>query len=367
MSASTNNNNMNDNNDIAPDMPEMRSVLIRSSAPAMPQMRSFSDTKQAPQYAPIVRKQAPIDISVAPTPTPTSTITWQPSSVPQLPDYYPLERSHVTITNVDCAEVAHRISECLRNESIAATFTENKAVAETLCHTQFYVQLFESNEELIVEVQRRTGCSYTFRQCSKAILRAAKGEQQQQQQPCQAPPPLPPSLPTLDNAISIEKEAIDIAFDLLAQERVDAQLLGMQSLLSCNNNTTPTTVFQTDQLAVIIKHATSRQSELRRDALTVLANCWSQNNSNTMPKVNHDLLLRTLIADLTDQDLHVAHQAARCLTAIWQSSSGVDELKALLLTYGSATATRMALREGQSKHALLEQETTRLLQMELEH
>lgn len=200
-----------------------------------------------------------------------------------------------------------------------------------------------------MEVQRRTGCSYKFRQCSKAILRAVKGEPTM---PAPRTFALPRSLPPMP--ASVNNEALEIAFDLLNQDRLDAQMLGMESLLSLSR----TASFETEQLATIVGLATSRQSELRRDALAILANCLA---TTTVPTSDH--LLRTLIADLTDKDLHVAHQAARCLTAICQKSS--HEVKALVLNMGSSVATQMAKMEGESHHALLEKEA-RLLQSELE-
>lgn len=201
-----------------------------------------------------------------------------------------------------------------------------------------------------MEVQRRTGCSYKFRQCSKAILRAAKGESAVAMPERRA---LPHSLPPLPAS---EDDSLEMAFGLLTQDRLDAQMLGMQSLLSLSASAI---FLSPEQASLVISHAINRQSELRRDALTVLANCLTK---GTQEAPNNEILLQTLIADLTDQDLHVAYQAARCLTAICQTTAS---LKALVLKLGSTSAAQLALEEGQSRHALLEKET-KLLQMELE-
>ncbi|KAI2495131.1 hypothetical protein MHU86_19405 [Fragilaria crotonensis] len=224
-----------------------------------------------------------------------------------------LERSHVSIPDADALEIAERIAECLRTQSITASFDDNKAVAETACHTQFYIKLFEDDHQLIVEVQRRTGCSYTFHQCSKAVLRAAKGK----------------------NHVVV-------------------------NLVKLSEN-----VPLGDQLTIIINLVLMRPDEddsfatmLRRDALTVLANSLALSHPADLVS---DELIRTLIADLTDNDLHTAHQAARCLTSVCQCKG----LKQLVAKMGATSATLRAQQEGHSRHEMLERET-RLLQMELE-
>jgi hypothetical protein len=113
MSSATNNKN---NDDIVPDMPQMRSVLIRSSVePAMPSPHNFGiSAKSAPwSYGPSTKIAT---VGAQPS--------WKPVNVPKLPEMYPLERSHVSIADADAVEIAMRIADCLRKESIAATFEE---------------------------------------------------------------------------------------------------------------------------------------------------------------------------------------------------------------------------------------------------
>lgn len=347
MSSSINNNN----NDIVPEMPQMRSVLIRSSVePAMPGRNSFGvSAKTAPWIQNPSTKIAVVGVRSS----------WKPVNVPKLPELYPLERSHVSIPDADAVEIAMRIADCLRKESIAATFEENKAVAETSCHTQFYVKLFEDEHQLVVEVQRRTGCSYVFHQCSKAVLRAAKGQESRRDTPQFTIPDSIRKSEQLDKVNAYE-EALEHSFDLLKKERVDAQLLGMQSLIKLSEQAP-----LGDRVTVIINHVHERPADddefgtmLRRDALTVLANSLVENQP---PELLSDELLRVLIADLTDSDLHTAHQAARCLTAICQCRP----LKQLLTKMGASPATEMAKEEGLLRHKLLEREA-QLLQLELE-
>ena len=221
------------------------------------------------------------------------------------------------------------------------------------------MKLFEDEHQLVVEVQRRTGCSYVFHQCSKAVLRAAKGHESRRDVPQFT---IPDSIrkTAQSDKVNVDEEALEHSFDLLAKERVDAQLLGMQSLIKLSER-----VPLGNRVTIIINRVNERPADddefgvmLRRDALTVLANSLAE----CQPfELLSDDLLRVLIADLTDSDLHTAHQAARCLTAICQCRP----LKALLTKMGASPATVMAKEEGSSRHKLLEREA-QLLQLELE-
>lgn len=117
MSSNNNNNNSNKNNsDIVPDMPQMRSVLIRSSVePAMPGPNKFGG---------LAKSDAWIQNHSAKTAVVGVRSSWKPVNVPKLPEMYPLERSHVSIPDADAVEIARRIADCLRKESITATFEE---------------------------------------------------------------------------------------------------------------------------------------------------------------------------------------------------------------------------------------------------
>lgn len=220
------------------------------------------------------------------------------------------------------------------------------------------MKLFEDDHQLIVEVQRRTGCSYTFHQCSKAVLRAAKG-----QEPRSPDTPrfvVPDVIRKEEETKTANEETMERSFDLLRSRRVDAQLLGVQNLVKLSE-----TVPLGDRLPIIINLVLVRPSAsdsfdamIRRDALMVVANSLALSQPSDLMS---DELIRTLIADLTDNDLHTAHQAARCLTSICQSR----RLKELVAKMGAASATLLAQQEGLSRHQLLEQET-RVLQLELE-
>ena len=111
------------NDEIVPDVPQMRSVLIRSAqTPAFP-MRSgleFTAKSESP---------CEITVSVGPNISSRGGSTWRPYNIAKLPAMYPLERSHVSIPNANATEIAQRISECLRMHSISASYIEVSSVA----------------------------------------------------------------------------------------------------------------------------------------------------------------------------------------------------------------------------------------------
>merc|ERR1712183_1219325 len=89
-------------------------------------------------------------------PSPAKNFEWNPGTIPKLPEVYHLGRSRVTISDCNGSEIASRIGECLRQNSLSVTFTENIAVCVTPCHTNFSVKIFEDENQYIVEVQRNT-------------------------------------------------------------------------------------------------------------------------------------------------------------------------------------------------------------------
>lgn len=300
--------------------------------------------KQAPvlKTAPVLQQKSP------------NSGSWNPDPLPKLPEMYPLERSHAYVKDVNCVEIATRIADCLQKESIAATFKENKAVAETPCHTQFYVKLFEDDSQVIVEVQRSSGCSYRFSQCSKAILCAAKGVKRK---PRRGPPggfKVPASVKAMKEIDDQTQAATEIAFDLLSQQRVDAQRMGLESLEKmARDGIFIKSLLPQDRVDKII--AMTNEEELCRDALTVLANLLEAKAMDATTCTNE--FVQFCMQKLVDDDLHTAHQAARCLNYMCRA---LPDIKATLSKIGVAEAQM----NGLERHQQLANET-KLLQNEL--
>mmetsp|Transcript_3311 Transcript_3311/g.4992 ORF Transcript_3311/g.4992 Transcript_3311/m.4992 type:complete len:346 (+) Transcript_3311:784-1821(+) len=104
-----------------------------------------------------------------------STTRWNVESGNKIPSY-PLERT----VKVDATTkvVASRVDANIKKRSVQAEFDSDKARA--ICVTEgflkYHVTLFDAgNNQTLVEVQRRKGCSMEFRRERLAIINAAKG------------------------------------------------------------------------------------------------------------------------------------------------------------------------------------------------
>jgi hypothetical protein len=105
---------------IVEDAPEMRSVAMHSVAP-MPMM---------PRFSPLERSKAAPSIRSAFVSPQSSTKqqskenVWSVDSLPSMPSMYFLERTHVYVSNASPKEVARRVADCLRRESVAVNYNE---------------------------------------------------------------------------------------------------------------------------------------------------------------------------------------------------------------------------------------------------
>lgn len=122
-----------------PDVPHLRSVLIRapSSFESVPAPRSLLSAKPPPSAA-VIATQSHKEKNT--TGQPCWTLT--KSQLVPLPEVYPLERSHVYIDAVNVQEVATNIAECLRKESISSCFDSTKVRIKLNVTETSGVQLF---------------------------------------------------------------------------------------------------------------------------------------------------------------------------------------------------------------------------------
>jgi len=104
-------NNQSQERDIVEDTPQYRSVMIGGPLSAPPMPRSFASTspfKAAPQTKKATQQRS------------SDAAVWSVAELPSLPAAYFLERSNVYVDG-EAQEIADRISDCLRKQSIAAT------------------------------------------------------------------------------------------------------------------------------------------------------------------------------------------------------------------------------------------------------
>jgi len=168
--------------------------------------------------------------------------TWkvQNDQLETFPNNFYLEKSSRFIHDSDACTIAARICDCLRSRSIHATFDEKKAQAK--CKTSdfvfFHINLFAVKGDcIIVEVQRRKGCSITFNREYKAILEAAEGKSLLEWEKM----PFHDNIPVMEiqslegNCIKVDTEDV-IENDhkrtdsLIYSDRLEEKILGLNSL-----------------------------------------------------------------------------------------------------------------------------------------
>jgi hypothetical protein len=175
---------------------------------------------------------------------------WAPKNLRMVPAFYPLEKSSRFIDD-DLSNVATRISECLRLLSVQAIYNNETATAALLTgeNVEMHLSLWRPSggkhpDGIVVELQRRKGCSIVFHRYSRHILDAAigdfdfesfanktdenfgdasyskKAERLLRTESAKA------AATEEENAII----AIEIAHGLLMKDRMDARQLGLESL-----------------------------------------------------------------------------------------------------------------------------------------
>jgi len=165
-----------------------------------------------------------------------------------VPDYFALERTSRFVAGTGASIVSARISDCLRRRSIATKFENSKAKAKCTNgdFVQFRIRLFAGRNEykngVIVEVQRRSGGSLSFHRDCRAVLDSAEGldfalgtEEDSSPKSCLSSLQLSKTIQDVETTQELLKEtssgALEIASDLLKKDRIDANILGMESLI----------------------------------------------------------------------------------------------------------------------------------------
>lgn len=170
---------------------------------------------------------------------------WIPTALRPVPAYYPLEKSSRLIEESSPADIAARLSDCLRTLSVQAVYDNDTAHLLSSENVEMQLSLWKtpvlsSTPGVVVEVQRRKGDSIAFHRYARAILDAALGDDAL----------LNSSLPDdvlyskrVQRLLSLELSknhdleehenailAIEIAHDLIMKDRMDARQLGLESL-----------------------------------------------------------------------------------------------------------------------------------------
>jgi hypothetical protein len=385
----------NDNGKIMEDTPHMRSVAMMTSQPSVPLMSRSSPFIH--QQSPLSLRQQSLDqkhsfkVSAK---REQQNQCWNVTSLEPIPPFYKLERTHVYISDVSAEEVAQRIASSIRNEFIAATFDDKQASvqAETKEGVTFAIRLWSHKDQVVAECQRCSGCGFLYIQTVKAVLRAAKTGV------VKSPPALPNafSMPKCLPKQSIEEintctvESLEIAKDLLKNDRLDAHILAVESLVQlteaskcrafCANFILSSDLLDTllsliecsrfDRKALsneknISEMEISHFAVMHRHALNILANCLSALEqsgelTSTISKVtdlSSSSLLSTLVTKVASATTmpHEAFQACKCLQKICQGS---EQAKQRVLELGASAHLENAQR---CRHALLQEASLNLM------
>jgi len=178
------------------------------------------------------------------------------SFLPRVPPFYTLERTRVTVNAEDGSppEVAQQISSLLQVESLDATFYNDQATAIVRCPNSlaFVIQMYQAGVDhsgggedaasgrssgFIVEVQKKGGDSLRYHKYARTILRtAASGIASEKiaETPVRLRQPPRATVLATDDRAKIERDVVytlERATSLFQKDRLDANILGMESLV----------------------------------------------------------------------------------------------------------------------------------------
>jgi hypothetical protein len=266
------------------------------------------------------------------------------------------------------------------------------ATAETSNQVVFTIRLWSHKKQVLVELQRVSGCCFFYQQTVKALFRAAKGEPERRLSYNYSIPDCVPQESPEETKQCVQ-EGIDCASALLKKEgRFDSHALAMESLVHITNATKCRTfaahcILCGDFLSTLIclveasrmerpgtamQGLSSMEEEhfrvMHRHALAVLANCLSALDDSgelahvlkQQPELSSTTFLLALLDDVanaTDRP-HDACQATRCLRALVQTCS--DTKSRIVGELGGLPALEAAHSQGICRNAYLETECQKL-------
>lgn len=207
----------------------------------------------------------------------------------EIPQFYCLQRSHITIADVSPRIISERIVNALKKLNISATFHTKKIslCAKTQDSLIFKINMFKNidNDKVIVEAQKLSGRSVSFRNTRVAIFRAAQGLSNEGNNICLSPPQSTIRCSTIQIS-PLEDEHILSALkqceNMLNHPNLDSNLLGIQMLQ--NMTDLSATVHAVALLtAKIIIGGNDQFPELSKKFLSILMNpvlgCWHEKYS----------------------------------------------------------------------------------------
>lgn len=188
----------------------------------------------------------------------------------------PMNKKNVTfVKDINPSIVADRISNFLRKKSIVAEYNDELANAKCMTsnRTRFFISLFRGRSSrsngIIVECIRLRGCARTFHLICRELLNSAKG--------CDSIVfnGSGPGIPTLDRCLQSKPSStmmtppdeastalygLEIAWSLLKKDRLDANVVGMESMINLTDENV-TTGFETVLISARVVLGVSSKAE----------------------------------------------------------------------------------------------------------
>eukprot|EP00568_Trieres_chinensis_P003696 CAMPEP_0183311180 /NCGR_PEP_ID=MMETSP0160_2-20130417/35581_1 /TAXON_ID=2839 ORGANISM="Odontella Sinensis, Strain Grunow 1884" /NCGR_SAMPLE_ID=MMETSP0160_2 /ASSEMBLY_ACC=CAM_ASM_000250 /LENGTH=381 /DNA_ID=CAMNT_0025475681 /DNA_START=153 /DNA_END=1295 /DNA_ORIENTATION=+ len=324
--------------------------------------------------------------------------------LPRIPPFYTLEKTRVTLYGISPAEAAKRISLGLKALSLDTSFDGKKsnALARGGDGVELRIQLYQgddiSRRGIVVEVQKKRGCSFRFHKLARAILRAARGIDVGSLHNGITPKMVSVALlqkrrHAIDGMVVTQAQskidnALESAENLLEKDRMDANVLGIESLVlltdekssgiesasyAAKSIITNDDKFTSMVLSFLkpsppcIGDSTEQEhiNKMRHQALMTLANSLAVLARNAtdaerlLPckKWSEDKGLLSIVIDELKQSQarpHTGYQAMRCLNGMMQIS---DVLKHRAIELGAYERMEMMKDIGSNCHDLLLKES----------
>lgn len=254
------------------------------------------------------------------------------------------------------------------------------ARAETSHCLKFSVILFQERDQLIMEVQKSSGCCFLFNQAVKKLFSAAKSGASEPSKTVGLP--MPRSVPAIPDSAWEEctEESLDICRSQLKERRVDAHLLAVESLAQISDKSSKCRSFcakhvmkpssellhavlsliQVSRLDTEDSFASELEQQqfamMHRHAVEILNNCLEVVPSavSTLPELTCPATLNALLLDVQSakNKPHEAAAACKCLTLLSKNC------KTILMEQDVPSLLHAAV---QCRHATLEEECTKLM------
>jgi len=186
-----------------------------------------------------------------------TSIAWNVDVLPDIPHFHIKEKTSVAVMNSKPQCVADRIVQCAKLLSADCSYDDHEAGATVgIDQMELCVQLFKASDNtpsvIIVEIRRKNGSPISFHRIARVMLNAARGNPI-----CPAPHFTHPSSLSSSFQIKIriadddekKQDVIRNIDSLLKKDRVDANLLGMESLLyltTCGSSSKTMALFTAD-------------------------------------------------------------------------------------------------------------------------